>query len=461
MRLMLSALLFVFAAGAVVAQDRLTKVRNDRQAVIDDGYWLYNDLPAAQEQAKETGKPILVVIRCIPCEHCAGLDQDVVKPDPATKKLMDQFVRVRVVHANGLDLSQFQYDFDLSFSALVMNADGTIYTRYGNRSSAEDVADNPIEGFRATLAGALALHKVVDERREELVGKKVQLTKFDRPEKYPTLSRYKATVDFSGTVVKDCLHCHQIRDAERELARRENGTIPDEILFPFPRPEVIGIVLDPGTKATVKGVAKDSAAAEADFRAGDEIVSVAGQPILSLADVQWALEVATRGTGVSPANNTNPKRQRGKDSTSVSPSIRIPAEVRRSGQTKKLTLTLAPGWRKAQDISWRPTTWELRAMGLGGLFLKEVSDADRQKLGLAENALALRVEHAGMYDKHAGAYRAGIRKDDILVEFDGIKDRRSESQLISRGVQERKPGDTVAVAVLRAGKRLEFTVPMQ
>jgi len=100
-------------------------------------------------------------------------------------------------------------------------------------------------------------------------------------------------------------------------------------------------------------------------------------------------------------------------------------------------------------------------MALGGLFLKEVSDADRKKLGLADDALAVRVEHAGMYDKHAGAYRAGIRKDDILIEFDGLKDRRSESQLIARGVQERRPGDKVAIVVLREGKRLEFAVAMQ
>src|SRR5262245_27841654 len=193
-------------AASLHAQDRLTKVRNDRQNVIDDGYWIYNDLPAARQQAKETGKPILVVVRCIPCEHCAGLDQDVVKPDPATKKLMDQFVRVRVVQANGLDLTQFQYDFDLSFSSLVMNADGTIYTRYGNRSSANDAADNPIEGFRATLAAALDVHKNVDQHRDDLKDKKAQLTKFDRPEKYPTLARYKTTLDFSGTVVKDCMH---------------------------------------------------------------------------------------------------------------------------------------------------------------------------------------------------------------------------------------------------------------
>ena len=66
-----------------------------------------------------------------------------------------------------------------------------------------------------------------------------------------------------------------------------------------------------------------------------------------------------------------------------------------------------------------------------------------------------------MYDKHAAAHRAGIRKDDVLIEFDGLTDRRSESQLIAHGVQNRKPGDKVAIAVLRGGKRLEFTVPMQ
>lgn len=452
MRTPLFLLLVVSVPLSVAAQDRLTKVRNDRQNVIDDGYWIYNDLTAAKEQAKESGKPILVVIRCIPCEHCAGLDQDVVKPDSATKKLMDQFVRVRLVQANGLDLTQFQYDFDLSFSALVMNADGTIYTRYGNRSSAEDVADNPIEGFRATLAAALDVHKNLDTWRDDLKDKKVQLTKFDRPEKYPTLARYKPTIDFAGTVVKDCMHCHQIRDAERELARSETGTIPDEILFPFPRPEVIGLRLDPGTKAMVKGVAKDSAAAEAGFQPGDEIVAINNQPILSLADVQWALEVVDRGlVKVGPIGFVPAFRDH----------TYIPVEVNRNGPRKRLTLTMAPGWRKAQDISWRPTTWELRAMALGGLFLKEVSDADRKKLGLADDALAVRVEHAGMYDKHAGAYRAGIRKDDILIEFDGLKDRRSESQLIARGVQELRPGDKVAIVVLREGKRLEFAVAMQ
>jgi predicted metalloprotease with PDZ domain len=128
---------------------------------------------------------------------------------------------------------------------------------------------------------------------------------------------------------------------------------------------------------------------------------------------------------------------------------------------RKLELTLPAGWRRAQDISWRPTTWELRALALGGMRLEELSDQERKRLKLSDSALGLRVKHAGMYGKHAGAHQAGIRKDDIVISFDGIDARQSESQLIAHGAQQKKPGDKVQVAVLRGGKRMEFTVPMQ
>jgi hypothetical protein len=48
---------------------------------------------------------------------------------------MKQFVCVRIVQANALDLALFQFDFDLTFAAFFMNADKTIYGRYGTRSS--------------------------------------------------------------------------------------------------------------------------------------------------------------------------------------------------------------------------------------------------------------------------------------------------------------------------------------
>jgi len=47
---------------------------------------------------------------------------------------MDKFVCVRLVQANAMDLALFQFDYDLTFVVFFMNADKTIYGRYGSRS---------------------------------------------------------------------------------------------------------------------------------------------------------------------------------------------------------------------------------------------------------------------------------------------------------------------------------------
>src|SRR5438105_3965184 len=107
----LSTVVFLAATGAI-AQEREKKVRNDRKSIEDAGFWIYNNLPGAIAQAKKSGKPLLVTIRCIPCEACAQLDSRIVERDPIVNKLLDQFVCLRIVQANGLDLSLFQYDYD-------------------------------------------------------------------------------------------------------------------------------------------------------------------------------------------------------------------------------------------------------------------------------------------------------------------------------------------------------------
>jgi len=37
----------------------------DRKAALENG-WIYDDLPAGLAKAKETGKPLMVVLRCPP-----------------------------------------------------------------------------------------------------------------------------------------------------------------------------------------------------------------------------------------------------------------------------------------------------------------------------------------------------------------------------------------------------------
>lgn len=60
------ALLFTVFASTALAQDRDTKVRNDRQAIAGDDSWIYNDLARGVKLARDEKKPLLVVIRCIP-----------------------------------------------------------------------------------------------------------------------------------------------------------------------------------------------------------------------------------------------------------------------------------------------------------------------------------------------------------------------------------------------------------
>ena len=78
-----------------------------------------------------------------------------------------------MVQANGIDLSLFQFDYDLTFAAFFMNADRTIYGRYGTRSSQQNPGrDISLQGLIASLEGALKLSRrkgipAPEERQEK------------------------------------------------------------------------------------------------------------------------------------------------------------------------------------------------------------------------------------------------------------------------------------------------------
>src|SRR3954468_3466950 len=174
--------------GPAGAQTREQKVLNDRNKVEADGLWIYNDLPRGFALARRAGKPLLVVLRCVPCEECVKLDDDLVNRDERVRPLLDRFVRVRVVAANGLDLSLFQYDFDQSFAAFLLNADGTIYSRFGTRSHRTNwVGDVSVQGLAKALQGALDLHAEYPKNKAALAGKRGPAPEVPTPEQYPAL----------------------------------------------------------------------------------------------------------------------------------------------------------------------------------------------------------------------------------------------------------------------------------
>jgi serine protease Do len=424
-------------ASAETVPDRKGAVLKDRATLEKDPRWIYNDSDRAFAEAKRTGKPVLAVLRCIPCLACAGIDAQVLLDNPDLTPLLDQFVCVRIINANTLDLARFQFDFDLSFSAMIFNADGTLYGRYGSWIHQKDPREQATDGFRRSLQAALTLHKGYPANRTALQPKQPKPTAYKTPVDMPTIQgKYGRNLDWEGKVVQSCVHCHQIGDALRASFRDRKEPIPSNLVFPFPAPEAVGIELALDHTARVKTVAQGSVADKAGLRAGDDILSLAGQPLISSADLSWALHHAAE-----------------------SGSLRL--SIARGTRTLSKTLSLPDGWRAQSDISRRVGTWGMRAMALGGMLLEDLSDAERERRGVGVSQLALFAKHVGEYGEHAAAKKAGFKKEDVIVALDGVTRRSSEGQIIGQMLRTHKPGDTVKATVLRGTERIELSFPMQ
>jgi hypothetical protein len=338
---------------------------------------------------------------------------------------------VRVVQANSLDLATFQFDFGLTWAVMFMNADRTVYGRYGTRSAlakADDVTD---AGFRKAALAALELHRGYPANKESLRGKTGPAPRFKLPRDYPTLARFPAKVDPAAGELNNatCVHCHDVHAAQAAVYRAAREAIPTELLWPYPMPDALGLALDPEERAGVRKVAPDSTAAKAGFKDGDEILRLGGQPIVSVADVQWVLHAASDGATLA-------------------------AVVKRGGREEPLSLTLPAGWRRSGDTSWRQATWGYFRPDLQ---VTPLAEGERLKLGLAPGSIALRVGRVG-----APLEVAGFRTGDLIV---GVGDRRagidSLSQILEHIGRSTRAGEKLPITVLRDGKesRLEVVLP--
>lgn len=425
--------------GQLSAQDREAKVRNDKKLLEASETWIYNDLPKAFREAAKSKKPVLLVFRCIPCEACHEFDEQVVEREPQIRELLDQFVCVRVPQANGLDLSQYQFDYDMSFAVMYLHHDGkSILGRFGTRTGRDNEKDDMhLLGFADSMKKSLALHRDFDANRSALAAKLGAPSAFKTPEDMPMLKgKYTDKLDYEGKVVQSCIHCHQVREAQRMVYRAKGEPIPDQLLFPWPGLSVIGLKMDPQTATTVAAVAPGSIAEKSGLKAGDELQTLSGQPLVSVADVQWVLHQA-------------------------GDQAQFAARVQRSGKPVNLTIVLPAGWRKAVDIGWRATSWDLRRMAFGGMLLVSLTSEERQAAGLAADKFALRIKHVGQYGEHARAKQAGLQVGDLVVGYDGSASFQTESELLAHAMQQKKPGDSVKFDVLRNGKPMAFTVKLQ
>ncbi len=249
-------------------------------------------------------------------------------------------------------------------------------------------------------------------------------------------AKYPTQLDWSGKVVQSCVHCHMVGDAIRAHYREAEKAVPEEWIFPQPSIETLGITLATDETAEVEAVRADSVGAKAGIQAGDTMLTLTEQPLISIADVSWVLHRAPE-TG------------------------RLSGTILRNAKEIAISLELPEGWRSNSDISSRAGSWPMRAMAFGGLKMSDLDDAARVAMGLGAEGMALRVEHVGEYGPHAAAKKEGFMANDVLLRVGEQKQRLSESALIGYLLQQHRPGEKLPVVVLRGSQRLNLQLPQQ
>jgi serine protease Do len=313
----------------------------------------------------------------------------------------------------GVDLDLFDFDYDLTWMGFFLNADGTVYGRYGGRDA--DSADSRVSlaGLRYALEAALTRHRRAD------------FPSAPPPTKPPrTVEQYPAARRLPE---RACIHCHQVYDLRRESLQAEGKWRLDE-LWVYPLPENIGLTLDVDRGDRVAGVAADSPAAHAGIQVGDRLLTIDDRPIASFADVQYALHRA-------PACGT------------------LTITWQHGQETHQHQLPLAEGWRKT-DISWR---WSLRGVDpQPWVHGDDLSAEEKRALGLRAKRLAFRQ---GPFVSEP-ARRAGIRQNDIILGVDGKVLDMTQRQFHAYVRLNYRVGDRVVYNILRRGQRLDLPLTL-
>lgn len=341
------------------------------------------------------------------------------------------YVCVRVTDMSQVDVRAIRFDFDLTFAALLMHADGTVYHRYGGRGPDDPNTylsmDSLVRLLRDTLQDHAAYERAPSPPPAAPPLPAIEL---------PVLQQKRS----QGQRI-ECVHCHTVNDAEHKDAVLGGRWLPEQ-RWVFPDPAQIGVTLDSERQSVVADVAVDSPAAKAGLAAGDELLSLGEQRrVRTFSDVQWALHRAPFAAGG------------------------LAVRFSRGDAEHEATLALPADWKVCapEHYAWRPYKWNLSpSAGFGGPALDA---AARRALAIPEGTFAFRVQYLVDWGENAhrgrAAKAAGLQKGDVVVSFAGKRDFVSVEHFHAWVALTRTAGEPTEIVVLRDGERyvLHYDLP--
>jgi hypothetical protein len=381
----------------------------------------HTTLESAQQAARDSGKPLFIVFRCVPCAGCREWDALVAQKDGAISALREQFVCARIPQMNGVDIARFEHDFDNTWAGYFTDAELNIYSRYGGRDETGHESRMSKDSLLTTMREVLEAHT---QRETTAKGDLFHPTPKQptTPDDIPLVAQHH-----SG-----CIHCHEVQEYRIRQAFVD-GTFTRKMLFGHPLPENLGLLIDRAHGHKAERVQADSPAARAGVQSGDVVVRISDVPIRSEQDIRWALH-------------------RADDTGTVAMTVARTSGVR--SETLRFDVPVSGDWKQT-ELGWRKS---LRSVPLSLGFLGyPLEGNDLRALGLSEPHLALRV----ISIRGAGVATAlGLQMDDVIVECDGRASRRTLDEFKSDLLRRHDPGSEVTVKVRRAGKTIELKAPL-
>lgn len=328
----------------------------------------------------------------------------------------------------GVDLETYRFDYDLTFAALLMNADGRIYHTFGGRDATDPQSHLSVPAFVRVLERARATH--------ERESGKPAAPRRHRPQTIEQIPPMAERIRRGKA--PECFHCHMVHDARREDAQARKKWRRDD-LWIYPDPVEVGLRLHRDDQTRVTEVLAGSPAAAAGIAVGDTLERLGGQDTLTFGDVQRALhEAPERGT--------------------------LEVAWRRGAESSSVRLRLPADWKEADPrvFAWRPSKWSLSPKpGFGG---KRLDAAELSRAGLAPGVFAFRVNYLVTWGDEAetgrSAQKAGLRKGDVVTSVAGKGDFESEEHFQAWFRLTQEPGSRVPVEVLRDGRKHVIDLPV-
>ena len=173
--------------------------------------------------------------------------------------------------------------------------------------------------------------------------------------------------------------------------------------------------------ALVANVFPDSPAAKGGIKTGDVILSYNGKTVEESHDLPTFVAHTKIGTAV-------------------------PVEVLRDGKTKQLEVTI--GHRSDEVEAGDFPTEASEAVGLS---VRDITDEERQELGLASNERGVYITHV---EPGSPASQADVRTGDILLSINGKKISRAEDY--AKVIGKLKEGDVARLFIKRGNLTLFF-----